>query len=1034
MKEPSGQTAKPEESREALRAEVDGLRRRCAALEQATAQAARTEATLRESEGRHRTIWDKVQTGVMIIDPVTHTIVEVNPAAATLIGASPKQLVGKTCFKYVCPADLGRCPITHLHQEVDNSERVLLRIDGTRRQIIKTVVPVMLDGRTHLLESFVDITGRKEAEEALRVSEQRYRNLLQNVPGVVFRCEVTPPYPVLFLAGDVETMSGYPATDFVNGGRTLDMLLVEALPAEFHRLVAEAVATRRPFEAEFRIRHADGSIRWMFDRGRAVYGSDGAPLWVDGLILDITARKQAEQASAERTRQLESIRALGEEITRELELQTLLELLTRRAVELVNAESGAVHTWDEAGQVVIPQAWHGKLSEWQTEIRYGLGEGVVGAVALRRQGLMVNDYPRSTYAHPIFAARTEIGAVLAEPLLYQTQLLGVIALTRAQGRPFTADDQRLVRLFATQAAVAIENARLYDAAQRELAERRQAEGALATRRQHLEAVRAVMEEITRELELGKVLRLIADRVGALMGVSLVGVSLWDEAMQALVTRTASGERERLQPSVKLGEGLVGRVAERREGLIVNDYPHWPHALPTVKAHTKLMAAMAEPLLYRERLVGVIFLSTEEPERRFDREDQALVRLFAAQAAIAIENARLFEAQRLAYADLQRAQEGLIRSEKLRALGQMAAGVAHDLNNMLAAILGQAELLRLRVKLPEVQEALEILSTVASDGAQVVRRLQEFGRQQASTTLLSCDLALIVQESLEFTRPRWQDEAQQQHRCIHVQTALDNLPRILGNASEIREALTNLILNAVDAMPTGGSLTVAGYSDPAPSSSEVAERVLLTVTDTGIGEDVRRHIFDPFFTTKGLRGTGLGLAVVYGVMERHGGRIDVTSTPGQGTTFTLRFRAVPHGEEVAAQAGRSTTPPSRRILLIDDEETVRTTLANLLRAVGHEVTEADSGAEGLARLAESLVDLVITDLGMPEMTGWDVAQKIKAVHSSLPVILLTGWGQYVTGTSPGQHCVDRVLAKPIQLEELQHVIADFIAHPLVRPRE
>jgi CheY-like chemotaxis protein len=189
----------------------------------------------------------------------------------------------------------------------------------------------------------------------------------------------------------------------------------------------------------------------------------------------------------------------------------------------------------------------------------------------------------------------------------------------------------------------------------------------------------------------------------------------------------------------------------------------------------------------------------------------------------------------------------------------------------------------------------------------------------------------------------------------------------------------------------------------------------------MSEAVRQKVFEPFFTTKGVKGTGLGLAVVYSILERHGGRVAVASAPGQGTIVTLHFQAAAAGLAVPA-AAPPLRPASRRLLLIDDETTVRTTMGTLLRAVGHEVTEAENGPDGLASLADRLVDLVITDLGMPGMTGWEVAQQVKAAQPHLPVILLTGWGQQAPPPASGQDCVDRVLGKPIRLEALQGAIA------------
>jgi signal transduction histidine kinase/CheY-like chemotaxis protein len=427
--------------------------------------------------------------------------------------------------------------------------------------------------------------------------------------------------------------------------------------------------------------------------------------------------------------------------------------------------------------------------------------------------------------------------------------------------------------------------------------------------------------------------------------------------------------------------------------------------------------MCVPIRVEERILGTLHIFRERGHV-FDKIALALAGSLADQAGIAIENARLFADLNESYAKLQQAQAELVRSEKLRGLGQMAAGIAHDLNNTLAASLGQVELLRLRGAPPEVRAGLDVLENAATDGARVVRRIQDFARQGAASPLAPMDLGQAVREALEITRPRWQDEVQQGGKTIAVQTALDHLPPMLGHAPEVREALTNLIFNAVDAMPDGGTLRFAGEAAPS--------WITLQMTDTGIGmsEAVRQKVFEPFFTTKGVMGTGLGLSVVYGIMERHGGRVDVTSVPGQGTTFTLRFQQAPAGPSRGAPAPQSVARAPRCILVIDDEATVRRTMTDLLQAAGHTVLAAESGSAGLVRLEHTLPDLVLTDLGMPEMSGAEVARRVKAAHPRLPVILLTGWGDTPALPKADRQFVDRVLGKPVRLADLLQMVAEL----------
>jgi PAS domain S-box-containing protein len=411
------------------------------------------------------------------------------------------------------------------------------------------------------------------------------------------------------------------------------------------------------------------------------------------------------------------------------------------------------------------------------------------------------------------------------------------------------------------------------------------EEALAARTRQLEMVQTVDKEISRELDLTVLLQLITRRATELVGAAGGMVRLWEEASQRLVSAAWHGEAEWLtDQSLQLCEGMAGTVAQRREGMIVNDFRTSPYTMPLRLEGTRHPAILAEPLLYRDQLVGVILLTTDEPGRPFTSADREILRLFAAHAAIAIENARLYADLKQAYEDLQCAQEERVLLEKLQALGQMAAGIAHDLNNVLAIVLGQVELLRVQVGEPEVQRRLSILRTAATDGVHVVRRLQGFAHRRPSGSLFPCNLAALIQEAVELTRPRWQNDPQRRGVVIEARAVPEALPPILGQPTEIREALTNLIFNAVDAMPKGGLLTLAGHATP--------EGVALTVSDTGVGmtDEVRQHIFEPFFTTKEGKGAGLGLSLVYGIMQRHGGHIEVASIPDKGTTFTLWFRA------------------------------------------------------------------------------------------------------------------------------------------------
>ncbi len=363
-------------------------------------------------------------------------------------------------------------------------------------------------------------------------------------------------------------------------------------------------------------------------------------------------------------------------------------------------------------------------------------------------------------------------------------------------------------------------------------------------------------------------------------------------------------------------------------------------------------------------------------------------------------------------------------QTLAGLRRMAGRMVHHLANDLATIQGQVELLQAPDLPPKFREGLETLRAASNSAGEIARRVQVFSRLRPAAPLQPTDLAETLRQALAIARPH------QPRRAVTVHSQLGELPPVLGDAAEIREALIQLILNAMEAMPGGGTLTISGrlaHSEPAPEGP-AARRVALTLADSGVGisEEVRQHLFEPFFTTKGVERAGLGLAMVYGIMRRHLGSLDVSSVPGRGCSVTLWF-------QVAASPGGSLAPPRQagrldglRVFMIDDNEMVRRTLAAILRRGGMVVAEATGGAEALARLAEVSPDLVITDLQMPGMSGWEVARALKARTPDLPVIILTGWGDSPAGIEEGTCAADRILAKPIEREQLLRIIAELVA--------
>ena len=402
-----------------------------------------------------------------------------------------------------------------------------------------------------------------------------------------------------------------------------------------------------------------------------------------------------------------------------------------------------------------------------------------------------------------------------------------------------------------------------------------------------------------------------------------------------------------------------------------------------------------------------------------------------------DQSRLKDGLQRAYDELRQTQRSIVQQERLRALGQMASGIAHDINNALSPILAFSELvLRKEDNLtPASRKNLEHIKTAAEDIAQIVERMSEFyRRRQQSKRMGLVNVNKLVEQVVDLTRPRWHDMPQSNGIVIRVSTSLaDNLPELYANESEFRETLTNLVLNAIDALPKGGMLRIA-----TKAVGETAEffggarptKIVLEVRDDGIGMDetTRQRCLEPFFSTKRDRGgSGLGLAMVYGMVERHHGTIEVDSDPGKGTIMRLIFPV--RNAPPATEDTHHTTFLSRkslRILCIDDEPLLRELLKELLEFEKHSVTTADGGQSGLdafltAKAAGHPFDVVITDLGMPHVDGRKVAQGIKEVSPTTPIILLSGWGSMMNEKGDHPTHVDIILSKPPRPAELHETI-------------
>jgi signal transduction histidine kinase/ActR/RegA family two-component response regulator len=461
------------------------------------------------------------------------------------------------------------------------------------------------------------------------------------------------------------------------------------------------------------------------------------------------------------------------------------------------------------------------------------------------------------------------------------------------------------------------------------------------------------------------------------------------------------------------------------------------AFPQRFARAGLHSLVLAPLLVEKRVFGVLVVARRQAAA-FSSAECEFLRHLSEHVALASNQVQLHVDLQRAYDDLRQSQHTALQQERLRALGQMASGIAHDINNAISPITLYTESLlerepglsdRTRSYLITIQRAIE-------DVAQTVARMREFYRaREPDLNLARVALNRMIEQVIELTRARWSDVPLQKGTVIHLHTELaTELPDIMGAEVEIRDALTNLVFNAVDAMPEGGVVTLRTGSRLSKfhPDEDAVPTAYVEVADTGVGmdEETRRRCLEPFYTTKGERGTGLGLAMVYGMIQRHSAELEIDSIVGKGTTVRLCFLAA-QSALISAEHHPAALPMSRclRLLLVDDDPLLIKSLREVLEGDGHSIMVADSGQGGIdtflaAHRTPEPFSLVITDLGMPYVDGRKVAAAVKAISPATPVIMLTGWGRRLIAENDVPPCVDRVLSKPPRLIELRATLNEL----------
>jgi signal transduction histidine kinase/ActR/RegA family two-component response regulator len=555
----------------------------------------------------------------------------------------------------------------------------------------------------------------------------------------------------------------------------------------------------------------------------------------------------------------------------------------------------------------------------------------------------------------------------------------------------------------------------------------------------------LLDQLTRAIgerqDLASVYQVVVRRLEDHLPVDFGCVCLYDPAAETLTVTRVGVRSEALAMELAMKEQALIPIDQNGLSRCVRGHLVYEPNLsgvdcpfPQHLSRGGLGAAVFAPLQVESHVFGVLIAARRDSES-FSSGDCEFLRQLSEHVALAAHQSQVYEALQRAYDDLRQTQQTILQQERLRALGQMASGIAHDINNAISPVALYTEiLLETEAGLStQARRYLETTLRAIEDVAHTVARMREFYRQPEPQLLLArIDLSLLARQVLDLTRARWSDMPLERGHVIQLNSELpDGLSPVAGVESEIREALTNLVFNAVDAMPEGGLLTLRTRTVSSPSKGKC---VAVEVTDSGIGmsEETRRRCLEPFFTTKGERGTGLGLAMVYGIAQRHNAEIEIDSAPGKGATVRMLFPETSLASTGVDQSTKPDSIPARlRILVVDDDPLLIKSIRDALDTDGHAVITANGGKEGIERFQQGLdrgeqFSAVITDLGMPYVDGRKVSRAIKAASPLTPVILLTGWGQRLIEEGDAPSDVDRVLNKPPKLRELRAALAELVS--------
>lgn len=946
--------------------------------------------TLERSRERYRELYDSAADWMYSLSE-DGDILDCNQTMIDALGYAKSGIVGHRIFEFETEED------SHRARRDLKKTRVNGVFAAERHFITQAGDGVIVDLRARMVEDEEgrrwwevigrDITVKKETENRINLLVAAVENTRD---GVV----------VSDLNGDILSINeagaalyGYSRDELI--GMHMGDVWSARNADELKEEIYHASLTKGSWEGQMWIRHRTGADVPVFASSAVVNGEGGKPIALVGIVRDISEGQRMTEEILRRNRELAVMNAVAAATAGSRDVPEMLERTLNVVIKTMSYDGGIVFLTERTGNFLKPAAMTFPIPERMREQveMLPVGKGHSGAIAATGKAVFVEDYMNSGYRIADMPNSVPVSSLGGVPLRSQEKVLGVLVVSTAARHEFSEHERALLQAVGNSIGVALENARLFD-----------------------DIARAKTQ--------------------------------WESTFDAMTNGVSIHDRDyRIIRANKALATMLGTTTEELIGKKCYEVFHGLDApsgecplTQTIRTGNHASVSIHEPYLNR-----TLSLSADP---YFDDQGNIIG---------CIHDIRDITEQ-------EEMRRQLTQSEKLRALGEMAGGVAHDFNNFLTVILGNTQLLLANHYLDhDTVNALETIQRASADAAETVRRIQEFTRVRTVRSFTTVDVNQAVANAIEVSRPRWRDEAESRGARIEMQVELDRaLPPVNGNASEMGEVFMNLILNAADALQSGGRIRVT-------TGVTRDGMVEITIADDGKGmiEEVRQRVFEPFYSTKGPQGSGLGLSLAYGIVSRHGGDISVESREGEGSTFRvlLPIAAVSDlhvapddiagmpPELAAADAGirtemdalRSVGATPGRVLVIDDEGMIRTLLADILEQMGQEVETANAGIEGVRRFRDALAgaqagaeghassgerlrpfDLVLTDLGMPEMSGWEVVESIKALSPRTPVALITGWGDQLDPKKMEASGVDMVMAKPFSVREVKRLVAEALA--------